>query len=571
MFYMKKSKWSFLLTLVLVLSMFLAACSGGEEGTSEEDTGGDDDNATEPTEETAEAQVLNLLASSEIPTMDSLQATDSVSFNVMNQVFEGLYRLDSENQPTPGVAEDVDISEDGLTYTFTLNPDAKWSNGDPVTANDFVYSWRKAVSEETVSPYAYIMGPIKNSTAIAGLSAEGTEHELYNKPEELGVKAEDDSTLVVELAYNAPYFLGLTGFPTLLPQNEEFVESQGGDYALETDNLIYNGPFVLNEWKHEESWQMIPNEEYWDRDTVKLEEANYRVIKDTATGVNLYETGEADMAGLSAEFVDQYSSHEDYMTISDTAVYFLRLNQKNEALANVNIRKAFDMAWDKQAMTDVILNNGSQPAYYLVPKEFTFSPDGEDFRETNGTFGEYNPEEAKALWEKGLEEIGKDSVTLELLNYDSESSKQVGEYIQNQLQENLEGLTIEIKPQPFKQKLELEDKGEYDFAFAGWGPDYQDPMTFLDMFITGGAHNQMAYSDEEFDTLIEKAVAETNVEKRWEYLLEAEKVFFDKQPISPMYQRGGAVLQQDYVKNYYRHPFGADSSLKWVEIQGKEQ
>jgi oligopeptide transport system substrate-binding protein len=561
---MKKSKWSLLLTLVLVLSMFLAACSGGDK-TDNKAGEGDNDSKDPATEKPAEPQVLNILDGEEIPSMDSSQATDAVSFEVMNNVMEGLYRLDKDNKPTPGVAEKHDLSEDGTVYTFHLNPNAKWSDGSKVTANDFVYAWRKALHPDTLSEYAYIMGPVKNANAI---QTDGDP--LFGKVEELGVEAVDESTLKVTLEAPAPYFLGLTGFATFYPQKEEFVKKQADKYALEANTLLYNGPFVLNEWKHNEGWQYKKNDNYWDKDNVKLDEINVKIVKDVATSVNLYETGQTDITGLSMEYVDQYKDHEDLYTRGEASVFFLRLNQKTEALKNANIRKAIDMAYDKQSMVDVLLNNGSTPAYYLVPGDFTPGPDGEDFRKTNGNFGGYDLEKAKELWAAGLKELGKESLELELLNYDSDGAKKMGEFFKNQLEKNLPGIKVSIKAQPFKQKLELESKGEYDFSYAGWGPDYQDPMTFLDMFVTDGAHNQMGYSNPDYDKLINDAKKETDQQKRWEMMLEAEKVLFEDQAISPLYQRGVTGLQKPYVKDLAHHLFGADVSYKWAYIEGKQ-
>ncbi|MBD7965619.1 peptide ABC transporter substrate-binding protein [Fictibacillus norfolkensis] len=559
---MKKSKWSLLLTLVLVLSMFLAACSGGDKDKASDSKGGEDEKATE---KPSEPQVLNLLDGEEIPSMDSSQATDSVSFEVMNNVMEGLYRLDKDNKPTPGVAEKHEVNEDGTVYTFKLNPNAKWSDGSQVVAKDFVYAWQKALTPDTLSEYAYIMGPVKNANAI---QTDGDP--LYGKVDQLGVKAVDDTTLEVTLEAPAPYFLGLTGFATFYPQKEEFVKKQADKYALESNTLLYNGPFVLNEWKHNEGWQYKKNDNYWDKDNVMLDEINVKIVKDVATGVNLYETGQTDIAGLSMEYVDQYKDNDDLYTRGEATVFFLRLNQKSEVLKNANIRKAIDMAYDKQSMVDVLLNNGSTPAYYLVPGEFTPGPDGEDYRKTNGNFGEYNLEKAKELWATGLKEVGKDSVELELLNYDSDGAKKMGEFFKNQLEKNLPGIKVSIKAQPFKQKLDLETKGEYDFSYAGWGPDYQDPMTFLDMFVTDGAHNQMAYSNPEYDKLIEGAKKETDEKKRWQMMLDAEKVLFEDQAISPLYQRGVTGLQKPYVKGLAHHLFGADTSYKWAYIEGKQ-
>ncbi|WP_421384191.1 peptide ABC transporter substrate-binding protein [Bacillus salacetis] len=560
-----KKKFSFLLVLLLALTTFLAACGGNNNAANSGNNGnsGNSGNNGGGEEETAEAkpQVLNLLETSEIPSMDNSLATDSVSFLVMNNVYEGLYRLGENDEAVLGMAaEEPTISEDGKTYTFKIREDAVWSNGEPVTANDFEYSWKKTLNPDTAAEYAYIMYDILNAEKV-------NSGEL--PVDELGVKAVDEKTLEVKLETQVPYFKALLSFATFYPQNEAFVTEQGDQYGLEANTTLYNGPFVLNEWKHEQSFQLTKNADYWESDVVKLEEINFNIVKDTATGVNLYETNKADLVGLSAEFVDQYKGDDNFKTRADTSVYFLRLNQENEVLANVNARKAFDMAWDKQGLVDVLLNNGSIPAYFLVPQDFVYGPDGTDFRETNGNFNETDVEAAKEFWAKAKEEVGFEEASLELLNYDSESSKKIGEYLKEQLESNLDGLTVTISQQPFKQKLDLETKGEYDFSFAGWGPDYPDPMTFVDMFVTDGAHNQMGYSNEKYDQLIEdaKTTLLDDPEARWNAMLEAEKILFEDAAISPMYQRGSAYLERPYVHGILRHAFGADASYKWAYIE----
>ncbi|MBN8192453.1 peptide ABC transporter substrate-binding protein [Bacillus sp. NTK074B] len=549
-----KKKFSFLLVLLLALSTFLAACGGDKKTDSEEGSGaGGSDEKKE--------QVLNLLEASEIPSMDSTLATDSVSFKIMNNVYEGLYRLGEGDEAVLGMAaEEPQISEDGKTYTFKIR-DAKWSNGEAVTANDFVYAWQKALNPDTGAEYAYIMYDIKNAAKVNAGEVP---------VEDLGVKAKDDKTLEVQLETAVPYFKALLSFATFYPQNQKFVESQGDKFGLEADTALYNGPFTLSEWKHEQSYKLTKNDSYWEKDEVKLDEVNFNVVKDTATGVNLYETNKTDVVTLSAEFVDKYKSDENFKTLAETSVFFLRLNQtSNEVLKNVNARKAIDAGYDKQGMVDVLLNNGSIPAYYLVPKDFVKGPDGTDYREAVGDFGEFDAKKAADYWAKAKEELGKDSIELELLNYDSDNSKKIGEFLKEQLETNLEGLTVNIKAQPFKQKLDLESKGQYDFSFAGWGPDYPDPMTFVDMFVTEGAHNQMGYSNKEYDKLIEQAKGELldDPEARWQAMVDAEKILFEDQAISPIYQRGSAYLERPYVKGLLRHSFGADASYKWAYIE----
>lgn len=549
---MIKKNWPLAMVLILAISMVLSACGGGAA----------DDEGADNGEDGEAKQVLNLLEKQEIPSMDTSQADDTVSFTVMNNVFEGLYRLGKDNQPVPGIAESHEVNENGNVYTFHLRDDAKWSNGDPVTAADFVYAWHKALHPDTLSDYAYIMAPIKNASAITN-----PDSELYGKVEELGVEAVDDYTLTVTLEAPAPYFLGLTAFATFMPQNEAFVESQGDQYALEVENLIYNGPFVLSDWKHEQGWTYEKNENYWDKAAVKLEQINVKVVKDTAARVNLYQSGETDRAILNAEFVDQFKGTDEFHTYNESVIFFLRMNEQVELFTNKKVRQAIDMAYNKENIANVILNNGSKPAYYIVPGDFTYGPNGDDYRQTNGNHGEYNVEKAQQLWAEGLAELGKESAEIEFLNYDTDNAKRIGEYVKNQLETNLPGLTVSIKQQPFKQKLELEASQDYELSLAGWGPDYQDPMTFLDLWVTGGSQNQMDYSNEQFDELIQKAKLEADPAKRWDYMLEAEQIMFEDQAISPVYQRGRAYIEKPYVKDLVQHNFGPDYSYKWTSIE----
>ncbi|WP_335869976.1 peptide ABC transporter substrate-binding protein [Bacillus sp. 2205SS5-2] len=557
-----KKKLAFLLVLLLALSTFLAACGGDDNGDGDKDKDKDKDTDVSQDDTDAEErdQVLNLRSTSEIPSMDSSLATDAVSFDVMNSVFEGLYRLGENDEPVEGMAEgEPTVSEDGMTYTFKIR-DAKWSDGSPVTAQDFEYAWKKALNPDTGAEYAYIMYDIKNAAAVNSGDVA---------IDELGVKAVDEKTLEVTLETQVPYFKALLSFATFYPQKEAFVTEQGDQYGLEAANALYNGPFVLSDWKHEQSYQLSKNTEYWDNETVKLEEINYNIVKDVATSVSLYETDKMDVTGLDAEFVDKWKSDDNFKTRPDTSVFFLRFNHGHEVLKNVNARKAFDMAWDKQGLTDVLLNNGSTPAYYLVPQEFVFGPDGNDFRSINGNMNETNAEMAKEHWAKAKEEEGFEEASIELLNYDSESSKKIGEFLKEELERNLEGLTVTIKQMPFKQKLDLESNLDYDFSFAGWGPDYPDPMTFVDMFVTDGAHNQMGYSNPEYDKLIEQSKGEllSDLDARWQAMADAEKILFDDAAISPMYQRGTAFLEREYVNGILRHSFGADNSYKWAYIE----
>lgn len=547
------------MSTLLVLSVFLAAC--GNDDKKEE---GSKDKGTESTGDVE--QVLNLIESAEIPSVDSSVAQDAVGFNVLNNIMEGLYRLDQDDLAVPAMADgEAEISEDGLTYTFKIR-DAEWSNGTPVTAHDFVYAWERAVAPETGSPYGpYLMaGMVKNATEIG----EGTK-ELSD----LGITAEDDKTLVIELERPVTYFLSLMAFGTFYPLNEEFVTEQGEKYASSSETMIYNGPFELSNWDGIGNWQYLKNENYWDADTVSIEEINVDVVKETSTAVQLYEQGKKDRVTLSSEYAKQYADHEDLISEIETSVFYFKLNQERNGeatpLANENIRKAIARGFNKEELADDLLANGSIAANFLVPQEFTFDEDGKDYREYSDDYAVYNVEEAKEFWDKGLEELGTEAVEIEILGGDTENAKQQQEWFKSELEKNLPGLTIKLKEVPFSARLDLDDNSDYDIQSAGWGADFQDPISFLELFITGSPQNKMNYSNQEYDDLIEstKTTLANDPVARWEAFAKAEKILLeDDAGLVPTYQRGRRVLMNPAVKDLATHPFGGDYSYKWAYI-----
>jgi oligopeptide transport system substrate-binding protein len=555
-----KKKYAWLLALSLVLSMFLAACSGGEKNTADDDK--------KPADDAPEVeQVLDFINGDTIPSMDPSLATDEYGFQFLGATMEGLYRLDEKGQPTEGIATKHEVSEDGKTWTFTLREDAKWSNGDPVTANDFVYAWQRAVDPATGSEYGpYMMGGvIKNATAV-------------NKGEvpvdQLGVKADGDFTLVVELENATPYFESLTTFGTFLPLNKKFVEEKADTFATSADTLLSNGPYKFSNWTSTaQQWELVKNEDYWDAKTVKLEKMTYVVVKESQTAVDLYEKGEVDRAGLSSDLVDQYSTHDDYTVEPDTSVFYIKMNQtKNPALANVNVRKAISRAFDKEALVDEILNNGSIVANGLVPKDFVPTPDGKDFREVSGDLVKFNVEEAKKFWEQALTELGTDSVEIEFLGGDTEVSKMMNQYLANQLSTNLPGLKVTLKEVPFEQRLELDTAMDYDMQFAGWGPDFLDPYTYMNLWLTDGGNNKMGFSNPEYDKLVNDTATTLaqDPEARFDNFLKAEKILFEDAAIAPVYQRASALLVAPKVQGVFTNPFGATYEYKWASVGAEE-
>ncbi|PFM48328.1 peptide ABC transporter substrate-binding protein [Bacillus cereus] len=552
---------------VLAMSMALTACStsGGDKKTNTNSSSGGDSKSEE---KLAAKQVFNKTENQEIPTMDTSKSTDTLGSQILGNTMEGLYRLDKENKPIPAAAESSTKSEDGKKYTFKLRKDAKWSNGDPVTAKDFVFAWQRLLDPKTAAEYAFIAFPIKNA-------------EVVNKGEkpvtELGVKAVDDLTLEVELEQAVPYFLNLVAFPSYYPLNEKFVKEKGDKYGLESDTTVYNGPFVLTDWKHEQGWKLKKNDQYWDKKTVKLDEINYSVVKEPATNVNLYDSGQIDFSLLTGEFVDKYRNNkEEYGVYNEPSTFFIRLNQKrggqDTPLKSKKLREAIALSIDKKNLTNVILNDGSKPADYLVPKGLAAGPDGKDFQETFKNGIKPDAKKAAAAWEEAKKELGKDQVTIEFLNYDTGNAKKVGEYVKDQIEKNLKGVTVNIKLQPFKQKLKLESDQDYDISYGGWSPDYADPMTYLDMFESKHSHNQMSFSDQKYDEIIKKAGGElmTDAKKRWEELGKAEELLLEEDvALVPLYQSARSYVMKPHVKGVVKHNISPEYSYKWAYVTEK--
>ncbi|WP_188377554.1 peptide ABC transporter substrate-binding protein [Halobacillus andaensis] len=544
----------------LVLALFLAACSGGDESESSGESDGGDSSG-----ESSAEQEITVTAKSEISSMDPSLITDTVGFQWAGETLEGLYRLDEEGNLSEGIAVDSSVSDDGLTWTFDLRDDAEWSNGDPVTAEDFVFAWQRAVNPDTGSEYGpyFLGGVIKNAQAIADGEAE---------LDELGATAVDDHTLEVELEQPVPYFESMTVFVTFMPLNKSFVEEHGEDFGTEAEYTLANGPFEMTSWDHEEGWTVEKNESYWDADTVQLEAVNAQVIKEISTGVNLYESGDLDQTELNAEFVDEYKTTEDFNVAEKPYLYFFKFNQEaNEALANVDVRKAISYAIDRQALVDTILNDGSVPAEGYVPSNFVNMPDSEeDFRDAQGPLVEYDEDKAKEHWEAALEELGTEEVEIELLGDDTGTVSNVLAYYKEQLETVLDGLSINVVEVPFNERVERDQNSEFEIEAATWGPDYVDPNTYLNMYLTDGQNNNMNYSNEEYDALIEQANGEYAQEpdQRFETFLEAERLLLEEDAaVAPMYQDSKAQLFRPNIKGVFTTATGPELEFKWAYVE----
>ncbi|MGX7420141.1 peptide ABC transporter substrate-binding protein [Carnobacterium gallinarum] len=565
---MKKGKLFSIAGITFASAIVLAACGGGTSSTK-------DDSASKSTSSSesgnmAKEQVLNLIEGAEIPTMNSVMNTDATSSIVMNNVFEGLYRQDLKNDSVLGMAsEEPKVSDDKLTYTFKIREDANWSNGDPVTAKDFVFSWRRLVDPATAAPYSYMMaGVIENAREITAGEKQ---------PDTLGVKAIDDKTLEVKLEKAVPYFKGLLSLSMFYPQNEKYVTEQGDKFASNSDTIIYNGPFKLTSWDGTGlSWKYEKNDTYWDKKSVKLDKINVDVVKEVSTALNLYDNGQIDRIGLSGEYVQTRQDDPDIKKLPTSYSFYFKFNQKRDGkdtpLTNENIRKAIAMAYDKQAYADTVLQNGSIPSGGLVPEGLAKDPKNDkDFREENGDLLKFDAKKAQDYWKKGLKELGVDKLDLELLSDDTENAKRSSEFMQGQLEENLPGLSLKLKNVPFKVRINDNDKQNYDIQLSGWGADYADPINFLELFGTTNGNNKSGYSNEKYDDLL-KQISTTSLadpEKRWGQMRDAEKLLMDTAGIAPIYQRYLTVLQKPYVKDIGAHLVGADYSYKWAYVTEK--
>lgn len=494
--------------------------------------------------------------------LNSTTTTDSVSTDVLLNVMDGLYRLDENTEPQPAIAEGVEISDDQLNYTFTIRDGVQWSDGSPVTAQDFEYAWLRALDPETAGQYAFIIGQfVEGGTEFN--AGEGSR-------EDVGIRATDDRTLEVTLAAPAPFFLGLTSFFTYLPQKQSFVEEQGDNYAQGADGLLYNGPYTLTEFNSTKGVTFKKNDRYWNADNVDIQTVEAVIVTEQDTIVNLYEGGDLDVAGLSAEYVDEYRDSPEFNTQTFFATFYLTWNYENEIFQNPNILKAIQMGFDRQAIADQILNNGSVAATGYVPEGMAANGgDNQTFREVQGpTMPEFNADEARRLFEQGVEELGQEPGEVELLVYEGDPAEDVAAFLQEQFRKNL-GLQTRIKVQPFDAKLQLEADGDFEMSWQGWIGDYNDPMTFLDLYLSDSSFNTGGYQNDQYDQLITDAQAEADPAARLELMQEAERLLVEEDAaVAPIFFDGEAELIRSSIKNYVDHPYGGGIDLSLWRLEG---
>ena len=537
---------------IIALTFSLTACGGGTKDSKAEGN-------NESVEDTSTSgSPLKVQIDAEIASMDPQIATDGISFEVLAAVTEGLYSLSDDGSAVEAIADKVEKSEDGLTYTVTLK-DTKWSNGTPVTAKDFVFAWRRLVDPATASEYSFIAGiaGIKNADAI--VNGEMT-------PDQLGITAKDDKTLVIELDTPVPFFESLMAFPSFFPVNEEFYNKCGDKFATTVDTILCNGAFKVASYEPAATTiNLEKNTNYWDADKVQLSGIQYQVIKDSQQTMLSYQNGDLDVATLSGEQVEQFQSDPEFKNIMSGYLWYIASNKKVAGLDNENLRKAISLSYDKEAIVNNILKDGSIKADFLVPTLLATGPDGKDFRDGTDTY--LSTDKAKALeyYDKAKTELGKDSFEYTMLIDDAESAKNVAQFIQAEIQTTLPGMKINIETLPKKNRLERLRADDFELGLTRWGPDYADPMTYLDMWITGSSNNYGAWSNTEYDSLIQsakKGELALDSEKRWEALKKAEKMVMDEAVICPVYQQGNAVMIKKNVSGIEFHSVGINRVYK---------
>ena len=525
---------------LLVSASTLAACGSGNNSSSTKKT-------------------LNWEESAEIPTMDLSKATDVTSFNQLNNVLEGIYRLGENSKVENGLASKTQVSKDGKTWTFTLR-NSKWSDGTPLTAKDFVYSWRRTVNPKTASQYAYLFEGIHNADKISkGKAAVNT----------LGVKAEGNNKLVVNLDKRIPYFKLLMGFPLFFPQQEKAVEKYGSKYGTASKYMVYNGPFKQTGWTGSNlSWNLKKNNNYWDKNAVKLDTIHYSVQKTPSTAYNLYQSNKIDAVSLDAQQTKNLKHQNGFTLRPGSSTFYLQYNQKNKFLKNANLRRAISLAINRKALTNA-LGGANKPASSLTAAGLT-KVEGQDFADkTKDTdYSQYNPAKAKKLFAQALKELGTKSVSFTILSDDTDAAQKTTETLQSQIEENLKDIKINVQNLPFKTRLSRMTSGNFDIVVTGWGADFSDPISFDDLFTSKNAQNFGKWANSEYDKLIADSKTTGNQEQRYSDLAKAEGVLLNDQGISPLYYQTSAWMVRPSVKDVIYNTAGANYNFKHAYVAG---
>ncbi|WP_312470098.1 peptide ABC transporter substrate-binding protein [Neobacillus sp.] len=534
--------------LIAVMMLFaLAACTANKDAGSERK----DDGKGKTNEKTE--KVLYMNNGQEPTSFDPPIGFDAVSWNSLNNLMEGLTRLDESHQPKAATAKNWDVSKDGKTYTFHIRDNAKWSNGDDITAEDFVFAWKRLLDPNTGSPAAFLAYFIEGGEAYN--NGKGSADDVK-------IKAVDKKTFEVTLISPQAYFLSVISNPCFFPINEK-VAKENPKWFSEASTFVANGPFKLADWKHDSEFTMVKNDKYWDAKNVKVDKVHWAMVDDPNTEYQMYTTGELDTSPVPAELADKLFKEGDVKVEDQAGEYFYRFNLTKEPFQNENIRKAFALAVDQKQMVEHVTNNKEKPAYGFVSYGFK-DPDGKDFRKKNGDLIKTDVAKAKELLKKGMEEEKYTKLPEVTLTYStSDTHKKIAEALQQMLKENL---GVDVKLANMESNVFAQDQKALKFQLSrsSFLADYADPINFIENFITGSPMNRTGWSNAEFDQLIKDAKHEKDEKKRFEMMYKAEKILFSAAPIIPIHFYNQVYLQNKQVTGIVRHPVGY-LELKWAD------
>lgn len=538
---MKRNKKVALTATALSLSALLAACGGDE--TKSTSTGDGE-------------KELDLLITSEPPSLHPQLASDTTSGAILENTFEGLTTL-VEGEPVLAAAEDYKVSDDLLTYTFTLR-DAQWSNGEKVTAEDFEYAWKWALNPENASEYSTILYPIKGAEEYN--NGKGTA-------EDVAIKAIDEKTLEVTLNAPTPYFLELTAFKTFYPIHKATAEADPKWYT-EADTYVSNGAYNLSTWNHSGDIVLEKSDTYWDTENVDIDTVNIAMVESETTQMTMFDAGEIDFLGapygtISLDAIDRLKS-EDKLNVSDmSSIYWYKFNTEDPVMQNENIRKALALAIDREGLISNVVKGEQEPALGIVPNSV------EGFGDDEGYFKDADFEEAKKYLEAGLKELGlANPADLEVkVSYNtSEAHSAIAQFIQQGWSSNL-GITVKLDNSEWQVYLDKIGNGDYQIGRLGWGADYNDAYTFLEMYNSAeNGNNQTGWSNDEYTALLNESITETDPDKRTEKLLEAEAVIMEEMPVAPIYYNTNLNVVSDEVENMVPDALG-NINLKYVKMK----
>ncbi|MCP1307365.1 peptide ABC transporter substrate-binding protein [Paenibacillus tyrfis] len=557
---MKIRKWLATTVILTVVGATAAGCTGGSTGTN---TG----TGTEGGEKSAAPkQEITLNFRTEPGAMDVSKSTQVAAFTVMNAVSEGLYRLNKDGKAEPGLAKDMPkISADGKTYTIQLKDNLVYSDGQPVKAEDFVYSYQRTLDPSTKALYAFMVAWVKGG---ADVQKAKTPQELEAAKKALGVKALDEKTVEITLERPIPFFTEQLSFLQFFPQRKDIVEKYGDKNGADAESAIGPGPFKLAQWDHEQQLVLVKNDKYWDKDKVKLEKITLNIVKDENTGLNLFQTGATQLQNITRESINQWEGKPEFVLQPELSSWYVKLSQENvPAFKNKKVRQALALAIDTKAFIETVTGKGPVPATGFVPNG-TSDGNGGEFRKKAGDLRpKFDPAKAKQLLQEGLKELGVAQLPKFKLQADDNGvgPKSV-EFILAQWKQNL-GVDAIGEPVPHKLRVDNENNHKYEASLSGWSADYNDPMTFLEMYVTGNEFNDVGWSNAEYDKFIKGAQNEMDKAKRSQMMVDGEKILMEEMPIIPNYFRSLSWLKDPKLQGAVFPPYALEYELKWAYVK----